>query len=434
MESKKEYENKKLLNNVFLNKKFFPLFFNLDMRKKRLDDIYFLSKFYYKNKLCIQKKEYAINEKLLKKWINSHKTEEDKECAGMLIKPIVYVSFSEFIENLIKSVNKFNRYLEDNKIKNYYLIIGANNGSGSNFKNYLDIGKSNFWVLLIILPYLKIKPHDILLNLKQAIDFSIFEKLKNKRNINDFVFVDDASYSGSQLFEQTIQLQLFEKYVYDGIFVKQNVKQIEKNDLVKMKKTSLIKTQNDVPNINLHIIIPYLSITARDISLNIQYKNNIAIHLYNNYFINNYKKYYNYNEEELKKMSVAYGEYGFNDTLIPLYFSHKMPDGVSTLDYILLSGIISNYSDIINNKKNIDHKQVIKKKKNIDDKLSNEKNIDDKKIIKKKFIQFIDNCIYPKNKIMKPSSLEMWGCNKLCPISPYKTAKIFIENRLKKIV
>lgn len=27
-------ENKKLLNNVFLNEKFFPTFFNLDMRKK----------------------------------------------------------------------------------------------------------------------------------------------------------------------------------------------------------------------------------------------------------------------------------------------------------------------------------------------------------------------------------------------------------------
>lgn len=423
MESKKIYENKKLLNNVFLNKKFFPTFFNLDMRKKRLDDIYFLSTFYYKNKLCIQKKEYAINEKLLKKWINAHKTEEDKKIAEKLIKPIVYVSFSDFIENLIKSVNKFNRYLEDNKIKNYYLIIGANNGGGSNFMNYLDIGKSNFWTLLIILPYLKIKPHDILLNLKQAIDFSIFEKLKNKINIVDYVFADDASYSGLQLFEHTIKDQLFEKYFYNGIFVKQDVKPIEKNDLdkIKMKKSSLIKIQNDVPNINLHIIIPYLSITSRDISLNIQYKNNIAIHLHNSYFINNYKNYYG--EEVLKKMSVTYGEYGFRDTLTPLYFSHKMPDGVSTIDYILLSGIISNYSDVINSQKNND------KKLNEDGK----KNIDEKKF-KKKFIQFIDNCIYPKNKIIKPSSLERWECNKLCPISPYKTAKIFIEKRLKKIV
>jgi hypothetical protein len=213
--------------------------------------------------------------------------------------------------------------------------------------------------------------------------------------------------------------------------VKQDVKPIEKTNLDKIKKSSLIKTQNDVPNINLHIIIPYMSITSRDISLNIQYKNNISIHLYNNYFINNYKNYYNYNyyDEELKKMSVAYGQYGFNDTLIPLYFSHKMPDGVSTLDYILLSGIVSNYSDM-NNKKLI-------KNKNIDDKKLNEdrgENIDDKKLIKKKFIQFIDNCIYPKNKIMKPRSLDKWGCNILCPISPYKNAKIFIEKRLKKIV
>jgi len=420
---RKEYENKKLLNNVFLNKKYFQIFFNPDMRKKRLDDIYFLSKFYYKNKLCEQKKEYGINEKLLKKWINAHKTEEDKKIAEMLIKPIIYVSFSEFIENLIKSVNKFNRYLKDNKIKKYYLIIGANYLGGSNFTNYLDIGKSNFWVLLIILPYLKIKPHDILLNLKQAIDFSIIEKLKNKINIVDYVFADDASYSGLQLFEHTIKDQLFEKYVYNGIFLKQDIKQIEKTNLVKIKKTSLIKTQNDSPNINLHIIVPYLSITARDISLNIQYKNNIAIHLYNNYFINNYKNYYN--DEKLRKISIAFGRYGFRDTLTPLYFSHKMPDGASTINYVLLSGIISNYSDVINSQKN-DDKELIKR------------NNDDKELIKnngdKKFIQFINNCIYPKNKIMKPISLERVGSNQLCPISPYKNAKLFIENYLKKIV
>ena len=171
--------------------------------------------------------------------------------------------------------------------------------------------------------------------------------------------------------------------------------------------------------INIHIVIPYLSITARDIALKIQYNNNINIILHNNYFINDYKNYYKHNYNQyFEKINIAYKKYGFRDNLIPLYFAHKMPDSVSTIDYILLSGIVSNYSDNIKNEN---------KKTGI---VSN----NDKKNIKIKYIQFIDNCIYPKNKIMKPEKLnQYYDCNQLCPIAQSKFAKIFIEYYLKDI-
>lgn len=331
----------------------------------------------------------------------------------MIIEPVVYVSYKKFHENIIKSTNKFNNYIKKNNIKKYYLIIGATNAATSNIRDYVDIGKSNFWTMLMILPYVKVKPYDVVLNLTQAIEFSIFDKLKNKKNILDFVFVDDASYSGNQLFYNTIGKNLFEKYFYNGLFTKQNIELPENNN-------RLIKTKNNnMSYINIHIIIPYLSITARDISLQIQYNNNINIILYNNYFINDYKNYYKYDYNRyLEKINIAYEKYGFRDDLIPLYFAHKMPDSVSTIDYILLSGVVSNYSDTIKNEN---------KKTGI---VSNKDNKKNKKV---KYIQFIDNCIYPKNKIMKPQKLnKYYGCNKLCPIAQNKVAKIFIEEYLKR--
>jgi hypothetical protein len=42
--------------------------------------------------------------------------------------------------------------------------------------------------------------------------------------------VDDASYSGSQLFYNTIGTHLFEKYFYNGLFTKQNIEQPENNE------------------------------------------------------------------------------------------------------------------------------------------------------------------------------------------------------------
>ena len=110
---------KNLLNNLFLHEKYFDTFFNQNLREKRLEDINNLSKFYSKNKLLKVTKDYSINEKLLEKWINSHKTEDDKNIARNLMKPITYISFDLFYENLLYSTKKFNQYINDNKIKKY---------------------------------------------------------------------------------------------------------------------------------------------------------------------------------------------------------------------------------------------------------------------------------------------------------------------------
>jgi hypothetical protein len=392
-----------ILNNLFLNEKYFKLFFNPKLRLKRVNDIYKLTEFYKKYKLFDQNKNYNINKKLLEKWINSHKTDEDKYIAKILIDPIVHVSLEEFKMNLIHSVNKFNDYIKSNNIKKYYIIIGANKLYGTNQQNYLDIGKSNFWTLLITLPYLIIKPYDILLNLSQAIEYSIFEKLKKQEIVSDFVFFDDCSYSGSQLFQNVIDFNLLQKYYLNAMITNPEIEKININNLNK-KENKLIKVHNEKPNIHIHVIIPYISLPAKDLAFDIQTKRNIGIHLYNNYFIKSYKDFYKFDEILLNKLEDTYALYGFNKDLIPLYFDHKMPDGVSTIDYILLSGIVSNYSD---SKK-------------------------DNKKLKKKFVQFINNCIYPSNKLMNPFELKKWEHNTLCPVSPYKEAKKFIENYIQK--
>ena len=361
---------KNLLNNVFLHEKYFDTFFNQNLREKRLEDIDNLSKFFTKNKLLKVTKDYGINEKLLEKWINSHKTEDDKNIARDLMKPVTYISFELFFDNLLLSTQKFNKYINKNKIKKYYLIIGANNSAGTDSSIYINIEKSNFWTLLLIYPHLEQKPYDIVLNLNQALEFSIFDIIREKtKNIRtDFVFVDDASYSGSQLFNYTIGTELINKKYLDAIqnissettispITKNNINRNKNINIIKIKRTSLQKINNSssyMSNINIHIIVPYISTCAFELGNEIQLKKNINIHFYNNYLVSSYEKYYKYYDNILlDNLRKTYENFGFNKNLIPLYFAHKMPDGVSTIDYILLSGIVVNNSDIVK-KENID--------------------------------------------------------------------------------
>ena len=421
---------KKLLNNVFLHEKYFDTFFNQNLREKRLEDINNLSKIYSKNKLLKVTKDYNIDKKLLEKWINSHKTENDKNIARSLINPITYISFDIFYENLLYSTKKFNQYIINNKIKKYYLIIGANDGGGTDSSRYINIEKSNFWTLLLIYPHLEQKPYDIVLNLNQALEFSIFDIIREKpKNLRtDFVFVDDASYSGSQLFNYTIGTQLINKKYLDAIYnlqTKNVISEITKNNINTKKNAynfySPLKKMNDLSlyssNVNIHIIVPYISTCAYELGNEIHLKKNINIHFYNNYLVSSYEKYYKYNDDILDNLRKTYENFGFNKNLIPLYFAHKMPDGVSTIDYILLSGIVVNNSDILKKENKNEDKSINSMKKS--------------NIAKKyKYVQFIKNCIYPKNKVMKPSTLTKWGCNKLCPISPAKD----IQNKIYDIM
>ena len=450
--------DKKLLENIYLNKKYFNVFFNASLHKKRVDDLVIISKFYYKYNLFTTK-EYPINNKLLNKWIASHKTVEDKDIAKSLIKPVLYISNKEFLENLKKSAERFNKYIISNNVKKYYIIIGANTASGTYENEYINIGKSNYWTILAILKYLIVKPYDILLNLNMAIEFSTFEKIKNNVEIYDYVFIDDASYSGSQLFDNTIEFHLFQKHYLNSVTMnKNNIKELleplTKNNLdnnLSNNENILIKNNDIDCKINVHIIVPYISFLAKCKAHNIELKHNINIHLYNEFFMKSYSKYYNdicsnngyIKSNIITKLEKTYNNFNFYSNLIPIYFSHKMPDNVSTISYLLLSGIVINYSDIEQNikDKNIKDKKIknikdkkIKDKKIKDKKIKNIKDIKNKKTIKKyKFVQFIKNCIYPKNKTMKPNNLPKW-CNYKCPISQSKIAKMFIYNYLKKLL
>ena len=430
----------KLLNNVFLHEKYFSTFFDVKFRDKRLEDINNLSKFYSKNKLLEVSKDYNIDQKLLDKWIQSHKTDRDKVIARNLINPITYISFDNFYNNLVLSTKKFNNYIKKNNIKKYYLVIGSNTEWGTNQKRYINIEKSNFWTILIIYPFLELKPYDIVLNLNQALQFSIFDMIKNKKDNNraDFVFVDDASYSGQQLFTNTIGEELINKKYLNSILSNNNpnsLSSITKNNIKENNKLAIFPVKND-SNVNIHIIVPYISTSAFDLSNRIKIMHNINIYLYNNYMIINYDTYYsNKYNNTIIDLEEKYQEFGFHRDLTPLYFAHKMPDSASTIDYLLLSGIVVNNSEIKKNNKKVRENNENNNENNENNENNknnkNNKNNNQNKIIKEyKYVQFINNCIYPKNKNMEPKSLDRFGCNKLCPESPAKN----IKNKIYKIM
>ena len=335
----------KLLNNCFLNPELKNELFKLENHKRRVDDFEQLVKFYYQKKhvhWLYPKKTYPFNKKRLETYYSKYKNKKHRALIESIINNTIHINFEKFYESIHNCVNQFNKAMKNE----YIIILGSNTlyGSSNKFELNIPLNKSNFWTLLLCYPSLQKKPKDIIFNFELALEYETIKYYKTKKYIKDFVFFDDCSYSGSQLFEQVIGKSQKELTLLANKF-NTNIVNIKYNNV-------LIKT-NPKKIINIHVLLPYISSYALK-EMNIINKSSIfTIILYNDYIV---KSYYDllgmYNIYKIKKELEL--NIGMNHT--PIYFDHKFADSVSTLDYLIVPGLIINKKTKVNkNIKKIDY-------------------------------------------------------------------------------
>jgi len=326
-----------------------------------------LTKYINLSKIISNPKNPAIiNKSKMNHYINLHK-KQNRPLMKQILDKLQYVSFDEFYDNLIHQVKLFNSYLKTNKIKKYVYVIGVGDDLGSSSTNF-NIFKSNFWTFLLSYKYLDVKPYDIMLNLNTSLRL-------HYPDIKDYLIMDDCSYSGDQLVNCVL---------YSGstelMFKKENT--FMTNDMTKNPMYDVVNNKI----CNIHLIVPYLSKPAFNLINDLELKTGFNIKKYVSVIINPYKDLLD--KDTLDKIRNLYQIFQlWNDfgNYIPIFFSHKIADSLSTIELIIVKG------QVIDNPK-------------------------------KRYV-FIDVCEYKKNDPdrydLNPSDPNYNNKKVYCPIPPY---------------
>jgi len=361
-------------DNFFINKSLFYTHFDIKNRKKRLNDF---NNIYKKLKNHLEPTEKAIiNKKKMQKYINMHK-KENRPLIEKILNVTQYISFDVFKDNLFRQIKRFNDYLQKNNIKKYIFCLGVGNDGGGADTDY-NIFKSNLWVFMLVYHLLIVKPYDIMISLKDAF------RLYNAKQIDDYVLMDDCTYSGSQVVERVIYSAATE-LMYNS---QENSFII--NDITKKPIYQPIQQKR----LNVHYIIPYLSKIGFDKLKKLELTTQVNVIIYTNNIINPYSEIID--KETMNKIKVLYNNFisWVNlENLIPIFFDHKIADSVSTIDLILIKG------QILDNPK-------------------------------KRYI-FIDSCVYNKNdpdkQELNPKQKDYNQKKVYCPIPPYLNFNKFLK-------
>jgi len=231
---------------------------------------------------------------------------------------------------------------------------------------------------MLVYHLLIVKPYDIMISLKDAF------RLYNAKQIDDYVLMDDCTYSGSQVVERVIYSAATE-LMYNS---QENSFII--NDITKKPIYQPIQQKR----LNVHYIIPYLSKIGFDKLKKLELTTQVNVIIYTNNIINPYSEIID--KETMNKIKVLYNNFisWVNlENLIPIFFDHKIADSVSTIDLILIKG------QILDNPK-------------------------------KRYI-FIDSCVYNKNdpdkQELNPKQKDYNQKKVYCPIPPYLNFNKFLK-------
>ena len=150
---------------------------------------------------------------------------------------------------------------------------------------------------------------------------------KSKKYTKDFLFFDDCSYSGSQLFNNVIGKSEKELTLLASEF----------NYNINSKRSLLIK-RNPSKLINIHLILPYISTFALNNLTILNQRSLFNMNLYNNYTIPTYYELIDPSTiNKIKKNLKIY----MDEYKTPIYFDHKFADGLSTIPSFILPGYIT---------------------------------------------------------------------------------------------
>ncbi len=307
-------------NNIFTNKELYSYHFDISNKKRRLDD--FIAIYNILKKHLEPKSRAKIDENKIKEYIALYK-EENKNFIKNVLHSIYHVDFEKFCSDTWEQLKKFNSNI---KGKKYVYILGVNDQIGSS-NNDFNIYKSNMWMFMLVWDKLQTKPIDILLNVKIAIQLY--------GDSVEYMLVDDCSYSGTQIVEQVLYADASESmYKYPNSY-------LIKNDV--HKKTIFKPIQKH--NIKVHLFIPYLSYIAWTKINELNLLTCFDIIRYEKYILNEFGVVLSH--QDSSKLYELYSNFYKNYNplnLIPIFFDHKIADGLSTVELILTKGqVLDNY-------------------------------------------------------------------------------------------
>lgn len=236
-------------------------------------------------------------------------SEDDKRDTIKFITKIIeifkYINYDEYLNTIKNIVNEIIVFLKNNSMQYQYIYFG---GLG-------NVTKSYTWVLFLFLNEMIdffMSNMDILYKIK-IIDDNITKLIQQRDNTEHkilYLLFDDMSYSG---------------------------KQIEKS----------IPTQSISNNVDIYITLPYISTIASQLIMKRNtnvcfWKNTIILESVSELFMQDqdaeiiriYKSFC-----KTSTRSKYYKAYQCYEDSIPVYFDHKIADGVSTLQKLLYYGI-----------------------------------------------------------------------------------------------
>lgn len=258
------------------------------------------------------KHEYNLNWDNVRRYIsNVSKNQQEVTAMTKFFEVTKYVSFTEFVDTLRRVVDVFNAKIKTNDYVACLFTIGF--GEIDN--------KSNMWVYNIMLK-LGLKVPKYVIKTEQDLDLLI-----NFKNIpSDFVFFDDGAFSGYQMFDTVYNTFLYSLYQKG---YSQHVHTWILLGYASQRSIDIFSLLS--PDGKLKVPLEKLPIRFQDFDV------------VNNVIRNNTELTIIYGEsmktlaESLSGDVLNTLEYmGIKDYKIPIYFSHKMPDFLSSYSEIYI--------------------------------------------------------------------------------------------------
>ncbi|MFH1868468.1 MAG: hypothetical protein ABH843_05810 [Candidatus Omnitrophota bacterium] len=240
-----------------------------------------------------------VDKNMAQEWINAQPTEELKRLAEFIVKNIIYVDQETFEITISKAVEQ----LKNQHTRNFAVCLL---GSDSSIRT--QGVKSNSWVLQLAKEKGLPQPAGVVAG-DSSMDaaISMAKWLLKNEGVSDIVFVDDASYSGAQIYDWLVNLAM----------------NISEEERLRSKK------------ITIHLIIPFMTtkayrlLTELGSELTIKRGLNIEIDTINFEKIPIFQEMVenlslSEQNELLASLDKAYGSSSREKTLF--YFQHKQPD------------------------------------------------------------------------------------------------------------
>lgn len=277
--------------------------------------------FYNENKHRIYMKKdinYPINYSKAIQWVNTQCDLESSEFADKIIRNTRYVSFGEFINNIIKISESYKESYKNEKDTVFILIVPY------------ELSKSNLWVTLLVYEYIKELISDVHHDVTSIYNMTVDSKSKLYRKRVRCIICDDCAYTGSQI-QHTVKLDNL-RIQYKN---KKNQPDNKTKEWLKWYDNTISDSESNIKNISIDnfsidLIIPFMSSLALKKISDIHYvkipKNTCVFPLFRDQvnmdnlpsgIVNEFKSTFQYHKD-----------------ISALYFDHKIADAISTFNKI----------------------------------------------------------------------------------------------------